>query len=150
MTELKNPTMFFCVFHNQTIYYSMISLKVYNHLSQKINHVERKLPPIVGRYFLLFRSMVQWYSETLYKNHNGNDMDDYDDDEEEEDDEDDDVHVIDDNDEDYFNGGVTINRMIPSRIDRPKSGPTKFGPANIMQQIFNLGTLPLRRRSRPL
>ena len=66
MTELVDPTMNHCLFVNDTIYYSLKSLKVYNHASRKFKEVERKLPPIIGRYFLLFRSIVQTYP-TLFK-----------------------------------------------------------------------------------
>jgi hypothetical protein len=58
-TELGDPTMFHCVFVNQSIYYSFSSLKVFNHASRKFKEVERKLPPSVTRYFLLYRSFIQ-------------------------------------------------------------------------------------------
>ena len=143
MSELRNPTMFYCVFHNESIYYSMISLKVYNHVSQKVRHVKRKLPPIVGRYFLLFRSMVQWYSTSLYHGSGAVVIDDDDDDDSvDEDDQEDVVDVVEDVEV------MSRDRMLPSRINRVQSGPSKFGPANVMQQIFNLEQIPLRRRSR--
>ncbi|KAI2489623.1 hypothetical protein MHU86_24971 [Fragilaria crotonensis] len=60
MTELAEPTMFHCVFSNQTIYYSLSSLKGFNNTSRrKHKEVERKLPPLICRYFLLFRSLLQ-------------------------------------------------------------------------------------------
>ena len=60
MTELVEPTMFHCVFSNDTIYYSLTSLKGFNNTSRrKFKDVERKLPPLVTRYFLLFRSLIQ-------------------------------------------------------------------------------------------
>ena len=150
MTELKNPTMFFCVFHHQTIYYSMISLKVYNHLSRKVRHIKRKLPPIVGRYFLLFRSMVQWYSDTLYHgsgravHHDANDPDDDNDvvDPEYEEQEVQESGHHDDDEDNVDVDAASCDRMIPSRINRVRSGPGKFGPANLMKEIFNLDGNP--------
>lgn len=60
MTELIEPTMFHCVFSNDTIYYSLSSLKGFNNTSRrKHKEVERKLPPLIARYFLLFRSLIQ-------------------------------------------------------------------------------------------
>jgi hypothetical protein len=60
MTELVEPTMFHCVYSNDTIYYSLSSLKGFNNASRrKFKEVERKLPPLITRYFLLFRSFVQ-------------------------------------------------------------------------------------------
>jgi Helicase conserved C-terminal domain len=59
MKELSRPTMLHCFFTNNSIYYSMLSLKKFNHASQKFRQVERKLPPIIGRYFLLFRSLIK-------------------------------------------------------------------------------------------
>jgi hypothetical protein len=63
MTELSKPSMLHCLFTNGTVYYSLSSIKVFNHASQRFKEVERKLPTIVGRYFLLFRSILsanQW------------------------------------------------------------------------------------------
>jgi hypothetical protein len=55
MTELVDPTMFHCVFSNATIYYSLTSLKGYTNSSRRqFKKVERKLPPLITRYFLLF------------------------------------------------------------------------------------------------
>jgi hypothetical protein len=60
MTELVEPTMFHCVYGNETIYYSLSSLKGFNNASRrKFKEVERKLPPLITRYFLLFRSLIQ-------------------------------------------------------------------------------------------
>jgi DEAD/DEAH box helicase len=58
-TELENPTMFHCLFTNHSIYYSCSSLKVFNNASRKYKEVERKLPPIISRYYILFRSLIQ-------------------------------------------------------------------------------------------
>ena len=60
MTELVQPTMFHCVFSNETIYYSLSSLKGFNNASRRqFKEVQRKLPPIISRFFLLFRSLIQ-------------------------------------------------------------------------------------------
>ena len=59
MAELKDPTMFHCIFTNHTIYYSLSSIKTFNHASRNYKEVERKLPPVIARYFLLFRSFIQ-------------------------------------------------------------------------------------------
>jgi hypothetical protein len=59
---MADPTMHHCLFVNDTIYYSLMSLNLYNHASQKFKFVERKLPPLIGRYFLLFRSIVQKFT----------------------------------------------------------------------------------------
>ena len=60
MSELLEPTMFHCLFSKDTIYYSLTSLKGFNNTSlHKQKEVERKLPPIIARYFLLFRSLIQ-------------------------------------------------------------------------------------------
>ena len=60
MTELVEPTMFHCVFSNETIYYSLSSLKGFNNGSQRqFKEVQCKLPPIISRFFLLFRSLIQ-------------------------------------------------------------------------------------------
>jgi hypothetical protein len=63
MTELDEPTMFNCLFMNDSIYYSLGSRKVFSHTSRKYKEVERKLPVIIGRYYLLFRSLVQSYRD---------------------------------------------------------------------------------------
>jgi len=67
-TELINPTMHHCLYANETIYYSFLSLKVYNHASTKFKFVKRKLPPVIGRYFLLYRSIIQHHGSRLLKN----------------------------------------------------------------------------------
>lgn len=60
LNELRDPTMFHCLYHNNTIYYSMTSLKGFNSMSRRTaKEVVRKLPPIISRYFLLFRSLIQ-------------------------------------------------------------------------------------------
>jgi hypothetical protein len=59
MSELERPTMFHCVYSNDAIYYTLESIKVYNHSSRKHKEVQRKLPPIISRYYLLFRMLVQ-------------------------------------------------------------------------------------------
>jgi superfamily II DNA helicase RecQ len=60
LNELRDPTMFHCLFTNNTIYYTLSSLKGFNAMSQRTcKEIERKLPPIITRYFLLFRSLVQ-------------------------------------------------------------------------------------------
>ena len=59
MSELGMPTMFHCVYSKDTIYYSLTSLKGFNSSSRhQSKKVERKLPPLISRYFLLFRSLV--------------------------------------------------------------------------------------------
>ena len=59
MRELTEPTMFHCVYSNDAVYYSMTSLKGFNSSSRRrFKKVERKLPPVVTRYFLLYRSLV--------------------------------------------------------------------------------------------
>jgi hypothetical protein len=59
MSELDEPSMFNCLFINNSIYYSLGSRKVFNHTSRKYKEVERKLPVIIGRFYLLFRVLVQ-------------------------------------------------------------------------------------------
>jgi hypothetical protein len=62
MSELEaaEPTMLHCLFCNHTLYYSMASLKGFkSSSSQRFKKVERKLPPVITRYFLLFRSLVK-------------------------------------------------------------------------------------------
>jgi hypothetical protein len=59
MTELAEPTMDNCLYTNNSIYYSFLSKKVYNHVSIKLKEDDRKLPPVLARYFFLFRSLVQ-------------------------------------------------------------------------------------------
>ena len=59
MRELSDPTMFHCLYSNDTVYYSMSSLKGFKSSSRRrFKKVERKLPPVIARYFLLFRSLV--------------------------------------------------------------------------------------------
>ena len=51
--------MFHCLYCNDTIYYSMTSLKGYTSSSRRqFLKVERKLPPVIARYYILFRSLV--------------------------------------------------------------------------------------------
>jgi len=60
LNELRDPTMFHCLFTNDTIYYTLSSLKGFNSRSRRTHkEIERKLPPIISRYFLLFRSLIQ-------------------------------------------------------------------------------------------
>jgi hypothetical protein len=60
LNELRDPTMFHCVYTNNTVYYSLSSLKGFNSMSRRTTKViQRKLPPIISRYFLLFRSLIQ-------------------------------------------------------------------------------------------
>ena len=60
LSELRDPTMFHCLFTNNTIYYSLTSLKGFNSTSRRTcKEIERKLPPVIARYFLLFRSLIQ-------------------------------------------------------------------------------------------
>jgi hypothetical protein len=62
MSELEaaEPTMLHCLFCNHTLYYSLASLKGFkSSSSQHFKKVERKLPPVITRYFLLFRSLVK-------------------------------------------------------------------------------------------
>jgi hypothetical protein len=49
MSELERPTMFHCVYSNDAVYYTLESIKVYNHSSRKHKEVQRKLPPIISR-----------------------------------------------------------------------------------------------------
>jgi hypothetical protein len=59
MRELSDPTMFHCVYSNDTLYYSMTSLKGFKSSSRcQFKKVERKLPPVITRYFLLYRSFI--------------------------------------------------------------------------------------------
>ena len=62
MKELEDQPMHCCLFHNNSVYFTLSSIKVFNIRSKKSRHVERKLPPIVARYYLLFRSLVQSWS----------------------------------------------------------------------------------------
>ena len=62
MKELEDQPMHCCLFHNNSVYFTLASIKVFNIQSKKMRHVERKLPPIVARYYLLFRSLVQSWS----------------------------------------------------------------------------------------
>jgi superfamily II DNA helicase RecQ len=60
LNELRDPTMFNCLFTNNTIYYTFSSLKGFNSSSRHTRkEIERKLPPVISRYFLLFRSLIQ-------------------------------------------------------------------------------------------
>jgi hypothetical protein len=60
LNELRDPTMFHCLFTNDTIYYTFSSLKGFSSSSRRTRkEIERKLPPIISRYFLLFRSLIQ-------------------------------------------------------------------------------------------
>jgi hypothetical protein len=57
--EAAEPTMLHCVFCNHTLYYTMASLKGFkSSSSHRFKKVKRKLPPVITRYFLLFRSLV--------------------------------------------------------------------------------------------
>ena len=68
MSELTMPTMFHCVYSKDTIYYSLTSLKGFNSSSRhQSKKVERKLPPLITRYFLLFRSLVNANSSLFEK-----------------------------------------------------------------------------------
>jgi hypothetical protein len=59
MRELSDPTMFHCVYSNDSLYYSMTSLKGFKSSSRcQFKKVERKLPPVITRYFLLYRSLI--------------------------------------------------------------------------------------------
>jgi hypothetical protein len=50
MTELVEPTMFHCIFSNDTIYYSLSSMKGFNNASRrKHKEVQRKLPPLIAQ-----------------------------------------------------------------------------------------------------
>jgi hypothetical protein len=57
-TELGRPSMFHTVWHNGTLYYGCESIKVFNSTVIKFKEVERKLPPCIARYYLLFRHLV--------------------------------------------------------------------------------------------
>ena len=59
MQELSDPSMFHCVYSNDALYYSMTSLKGFKSSSRhRFKKVERKLPPVITRFFLLYRSLV--------------------------------------------------------------------------------------------
>ena len=48
LNELRDPTMFHCLYTNGTIYYTLSSLKGFNSTSQRTRkEIERKLPPII-------------------------------------------------------------------------------------------------------
>ncbi len=58
--ELRHPSMFHCLFTNGTVYYTLLSLKGFNSTSRRTRkEIERKLPPIISHYFLLFRSLIR-------------------------------------------------------------------------------------------
>ena len=60
LNELRDPTMFHCLLTNDTVYYTLSSLKGFNCSSRRTRkEIERKLPPIIFRFFLLFRSLIQ-------------------------------------------------------------------------------------------
>jgi superfamily II DNA helicase RecQ len=60
LNELRDPTMFHCLFTNGTVYYTLSSLKGFKSTSQRTRkEIERKLPPVISRYFLLFRSLIR-------------------------------------------------------------------------------------------
>ena len=66
LNELRDPTMFHCVYTNNTVYYSLSSLKGFNSMSRRTTkEIQRKLPPIISRYFLLFRSLIH-AKQTLF------------------------------------------------------------------------------------
>ena len=66
LNELRDPTMFHCLYTNHTVYYSLTSLKGFNSMSRRTSkEIVRKLPPILARYFLLFRSLVRT-NESLF------------------------------------------------------------------------------------
>jgi hypothetical protein len=68
LTELSYPTMLNVIWHNNTVYYKMESIKQFNHASKRQRTIERKLPPIVGRFYLLLRSLVR-QQKNFFKNH---------------------------------------------------------------------------------
>jgi hypothetical protein len=52
--------MFHCLYCNDTVYYLMTSLKGYTSSSRHhFLKVERKLPPVIARYYILYRSFVK-------------------------------------------------------------------------------------------
>jgi hypothetical protein len=67
LTELSYPTMLNVIWHNNTVYYKMESIKQFNHASKRQRTIERKLPPIVGRFYLLFCSLVR-QQKNYFKN----------------------------------------------------------------------------------
>jgi len=59
-TELAEPNMFHCLYCNDTVYYSMTSLKGYTSSSRhRFLKVERKLPSVIARYYILYGSLVK-------------------------------------------------------------------------------------------
>jgi hypothetical protein len=68
MTELSKPTIFHCVYSIETIYYSLTSLKGFKSSSQRqCKKVERNFPPVITRFLLLFRSLIN-ANESLFEN----------------------------------------------------------------------------------
>ena len=60
LNELSDPTMFHCIYTNGTVYYTFASKKGFNTASRRsCKEIQRKLPPIIARYFLLYRSFIQ-------------------------------------------------------------------------------------------
>ena len=69
LNELRDPTMFNCLFTNNTVYYTLSTLKGFNSTSRRTSkEIERKLPPVISRYFLLFRSLIQ-SNASLFTSH---------------------------------------------------------------------------------
>ena len=60
LNELSDPTMFHCIYSVGTVYYTFASRKGFNTTSRRsCKEIQRKLPPIIARYFLLYRSFIQ-------------------------------------------------------------------------------------------
>jgi hypothetical protein len=57
--ELEQPTMFNCIFSNDSVYYTLGTRKVFGHTSCRFKEVERKLPVIISRFFVLLRLLMQ-------------------------------------------------------------------------------------------
>ncbi|KAI2495231.1 hypothetical protein MHU86_19285 [Fragilaria crotonensis] len=75
LNELREPTMFNCLFTNSTVYYTLSSLKGFNSSSRRTSkEIERKLPPVISRYFLLFRSLIQTKASMFTSNSNINNL----------------------------------------------------------------------------
>jgi hypothetical protein len=69
--ELRDPSMFHCLFTNGTVYYTLSSLKGFNSTSRRTRkEIERKLPPVISRYFLLFRSLIRTKASMFKDNQN--------------------------------------------------------------------------------
>jgi hypothetical protein len=67
LNELRDPTMFHCLYTNGTVYCTLSSMKGFNSASRRTcKEIERKLPPVISRYFLLFRSLIQTKASSMF------------------------------------------------------------------------------------